>query len=132
MTESKTTSYTKQYYQLFMGLIAVLLGSLMVTHAILWEAFGFWFPFTMVIFALLIVPTGGFGTILGLLMLLGGCSIFLHQLDIVTFPYLKEILGWFFIAIGVLLIFIGSLNVWRKWKGRDIGDDPYGDPGVDY
>ena len=109
-------NYLPDYRLLIVGVGVLVLGCLMVTHAITWEAFGFWFPFTMVIMGLLIVSGGGFATLLGLLLLFGGCSILLHQTGIVTFPYLKAILGWFFIVIGVLGVTKGSLGVIKKHK----------------
>jgi len=131
-TNKDKVSYQRQYYQLFIGIMVLILGTTMITNSFAWEAFGFWFPFTAVILGLLLVSGGGFATIIGLLLLMGGCSIFLHQLDIVTFPSLREILGWFFTGIGVLLILAGSATILQKWKGKEVKDGDQGDPGVNY
>jgi hypothetical protein len=127
-------NYLPEYRLLIIGVGVLVLGSLMVTHAITWEAFGFWFPFTMVVLGLLIVSGGGFATLMGILLLFGGCSILLHQTGIVTFPYLKAILGWFFVAIGVLGVSKGSLGVVKKHKqesARHKDETPGGNPPTD-
>jgi hypothetical protein len=112
-------SYVKLYFPLIMGVLVLLLGTVMVLHAINWDAFGLWFPVTMVLFGLIIIGGGGAATLLGLIVLLSGCSILLHQSGVVTFPYLKEVLGWVFIVAGTLMVTKSSLQIWSKWKRQN-------------
>lgn len=130
----KRPTFIREYFRIVMGLIVFLTGCALVSHIASYDSYSFWFIAGTIILGVTMLSMGdGIGVVFGILMMLTGASILLHQMGILATPYFAGVIGWVFMSLGGLMILAFSLKIIKKWKSNDPGDSGVDDlDKVDY
>lgn len=93
-------AYAGYIVLLIVGSLLLMAGIFMVTSIHTWEIFSVWLPPLLVVMGILLLGTESYSTTAGVLFILTGVLIWLHEVGISYLPHLTYAIDWLFVISG--------------------------------